>query len=245
MMTFAGPHNPDPFTNNSWQDFPYVDVPPKWPDTKRTKQLVAEYYNDVNQMDRQFKHFLDIMDRNFGGQKAITIFTSDHGGKHFSKWSSYESGLRVPFFLQHHGMEGMLDTGIRHRNELLSFVDILPTFVDMAGGFLPENAQKEASSDLKRLFDWAARGKCIDATVQCTSNDGIGWSRREYDYGRGLGAVNPKDPDMRKLDGKTFLGLLKSKATHVFCMHCICRVQHADVLAGVFCSACLHTLYVL
>ena len=135
-----GPHTPDSFNASSWVEDFNVSVPTKWPSTKRTRKLMAEYYNDVNKMDRQFKRFLDIMDRNFRDEKAITIFTSDHGGKYFSKWNCYESGLRVPFFLQHRGMEGTIDASIRHRSTLLSFVDILPTFVDMAGGFTLQHA---------------------------------------------------------------------------------------------------------
>ena len=84
-------------------------------------------------VDQQFSHFLDVTRTSFGPiSKAITIFTSDHGDGHFAKYSCYEDGLRVPFMLQHTGMD--LDTNMRSLESLLTLEDVLPTLIDFAGG---------------------------------------------------------------------------------------------------------------
>ena len=66
---------------------------------------------------------------------AFCLVCSDHGGRFFAKWSCYEAGLKVPFFVQHTGVH-LTPKRVDH---LSMFIDVLPTFVDLAGGQpLPE-----------------------------------------------------------------------------------------------------------
>jgi len=93
------------------------------------------YYNDIVKMDREFGHFLAALNKHphlFGN--AITIFTSDHGGATFGKYTAYEHGLRVPFFMQVHGYGLTADAAARRVDHLASFVDLVPTLIDVAGG---------------------------------------------------------------------------------------------------------------
>ena len=159
-----GPHLSDKFakigapgapaSSPGWvPSFPNASLPPKWPDNNHTRSEVTGYYNDINKLDRQFEYFLKVVrEKNFQGEKAVTIFTSDHGGKYFSKWGCYESGLRVPFFMQLHGMPSrMLDPHRRQVGSLLSFVDVLPTFLELAGGHGHKKNTFDGSSFLDTL----------------------------------------------------------------------------------------------
>ena len=129
--------------------FPGASLPKKWPDIPVTREAVAGMYNDINKLDRQFASFVQVLGRNFREDRSITIFTSDHGGKHFAKWSCYDAGLHIPFFVQPNGME--FDMHPRRVDSLLSFVDIVPTLIELAGGNIEDHAGLDGRSFLSLL----------------------------------------------------------------------------------------------
>lgn len=57
----------------------------------------------------------------------MVIFASDHG--RFGKWSVYDKGLNVPFIVR---WPGVVKAGTR-TNALISFADVLPTMLELAG----------------------------------------------------------------------------------------------------------------
>ena len=131
------PHRPDgtyPFYGDRYYTLHGATVPAKWPTTLSTIHKLAGMYNDINRLDREFAVFLKVIKMNFlSVPRSVTIFTSDHGGSHFAKWSCYDDGLRVPFYVQ---LKGMAELGhsIGRVDMLASFVDLLPTLVELAGG---------------------------------------------------------------------------------------------------------------
>lgn len=110
-------------------------LPTKWVDTKSTREKIVGYYADIAALDKEFEAFLAAIKKNKLDKKSITIFTSDHGYEYFGKWSCYERGLRIPFYLQKKGLSFKVKTV----NQLTSFVDVVPTFVDLAGGKIPND----------------------------------------------------------------------------------------------------------
>ena len=105
-------------------------LPPKWPEAKEARLTQAGYYTDVNLMDAEFGLFeLAVKDQPQFTNNSIVVFTSSHGNGFFAESSLYDAGLKVPFFLQHLG-GGFTSKRIK---QLTSFVDILPTFIDIAG----------------------------------------------------------------------------------------------------------------
>lgn len=64
----------------------------------------------------------------------MVIFTADQGPQWpFAKWSLYEDGIRVPMMVR---WPGKVREGSR-TDALVSQVDLLPTFVEIAGGTAP------------------------------------------------------------------------------------------------------------
>jgi uncharacterized sulfatase len=124
-----GPHSSDNLEPDS------VIIPPKWVDTKSTREKLAGYYSDISKLDNEFQYFLHTIHKNNSDTNSIVIFTSDHGYGYFGKWSCYEAGLHVPFFMQSDGFTFLEDD----IGALTSFVDIVPTFIELAGGSVPEN----------------------------------------------------------------------------------------------------------
>ncbi|MGD1890751.1 MAG: sulfatase [Cyclobacteriaceae bacterium] len=121
------PHGPHVVGNVSPQN---VFLPPRWVDTPETRQHLADYYGDVQLMDEEFGQLVNSLQENELYDNALVIFTSDHGYEYFSKWTTYNTGLKVPFYLK---MPAQLESTLPV-NALTSFVDITPTFVELAGG---------------------------------------------------------------------------------------------------------------
>ena len=108
-------------------------LPRKWPADPYMLDDQRGYFNDVQRLDREFEGWLDTIDHYFGNyERSVTIFLSDHGGKQWAKWSCYDAGLHVPFYLQLKGFGYSTPAGGRV-NELLTFADILPSLMDMVG----------------------------------------------------------------------------------------------------------------
>lgn len=112
-----------------------VSVPTHWLDTWESRDLLARYMNDVEAMDREFGNLIEVLKNQELYQDAVVLFTSDHGFEHFSKWTCYEAGLRVPCMIK---WRGVLEEGSEN-HAMASFVDFLPTFIEIAGGSVPQH----------------------------------------------------------------------------------------------------------
>ena len=151
-----GPHTRDKLTLEPWlvvttgRSDP--NYPPKWPWNAMSKWNA--FINDINKLDRQFEYWQNTLRQNFHrDDKWVKIFTSDHGSAEFGKWSCYDQGLRVPFYLQHNGFPELGQNGNGRRvDHLLNFVDILPTLIDL-GGATPNTSMYDGFSILPVLKD--------------------------------------------------------------------------------------------
>ena len=101
-----------------------------------------------------------------------TIFTSDHGFNYFAKWSCYKAGLRVPFYLQ---MDNKLAKQ-KQVDALTSFVDIVPTFREMAGG------QTEGSSGMLKTIMGEDAGAKLDGKSMVGLLNGKQENHHEFIY---------------------------------------------------------------
>ncbi len=124
-----GPHKKDAHSPDS------VNIPPKWLDTQSTRNTLAGYYADIAELDKEFSDFLNLLSAHKLQENAVTIFTSDHGHGFFAKWSCYEAGLQIPFYVQSNG----ITFKSKKINQLTSFIDVLPTFIELAGGKIPDS----------------------------------------------------------------------------------------------------------
>lgn len=121
------PHGPHTY---GIHDSTKVVIPHKWLDTPSTRKQLGGYYNDIKTMDEELKNYTSTIKKYKLDEHAVTIFTSDHGFEYFAKWSCYEAGLRVPFYLKANG----INFKTSKVEQLTSFVDITPTLIELAGG---------------------------------------------------------------------------------------------------------------
>ncbi|KKY21959.1 putative n-sulfoglucosamine sulfohydrolase [Diplodia seriata] len=97
---------------------------------EKVRQELAEYYRAIMRMDQGVGLILDALDA--AGQKddTLVLFLSDNGPPFInSKTTLFEAGVRLPFLLRAPGISA---PGSVNPN-LVSYVDILPTFLDWAG----------------------------------------------------------------------------------------------------------------
>lgn len=124
-----GPHVV--WEKNHTYDPAKLPLPPITVDTPITRMAMANYYQDITTTDQRLGEVLASVKRHGFAQNSLFLYTSDQGPEWpHSKWTVYDSGLRVPFVVR---WPGKVKPGVV-TDAMISFVDITPTFVDVAGG---------------------------------------------------------------------------------------------------------------
>jgi arylsulfatase A-like enzyme len=133
------------FVGTNWPHVPWPEkapgidaarlaLPPNHVDTAATREWRARYVAAVQTMDRELGMVLDAAQRKLG-DNTLFLHSSDHGAQWpFAKWTLYDAGLRTPLIVS---WPGKIARGQRTA-AMVSWLDILPTLIDAAGGTVPE-----------------------------------------------------------------------------------------------------------
>ena len=118
-----------------------VAVPPWLPDTPETREAIARTWDCVNFADRRVEELLRQLEEDGLLDSTWVIFMSDHGdgGYPRAKTYLYDSGLRAGLVIRPPGgraVEGMPQPG-SNDDRLVSFADLAPTILHLAGLELP------------------------------------------------------------------------------------------------------------
>ncbi len=118
-------------------------VPAYHPDTPEVRHDWAQYYDNITTMDGQFQKLLREMEDAGLADDTIVFFWGDHGsGMPRSKRWPYNSGLQVPLIVhipakfKHLMPQDYSPGGASDR--LVSFADLAPTLLSLAGVKPPE-----------------------------------------------------------------------------------------------------------
>ncbi len=87
----------------------------------------AGYYRSIDEDKKQLQRVVSLVDKT-QPENTLFIYSSDHGIT--GKFTVYDRGLKVPFVAR---WPGVIKPGTTN-NEMVSYVDILPTFIEIAGG---------------------------------------------------------------------------------------------------------------
>ncbi len=118
-----------------------VILPPYYPESDIVRRDVARAHSNNTIMDREVGEIIDQLKQDGLYDKTIIVFYSDHGGPlPRQKREIYDSGLHVPFIIRFPNNK-LAGTVI---DELISFVDIPPTLLSMAGIEPPDYMQGRA-----------------------------------------------------------------------------------------------------
>ena len=148
-------HNPD-----------NVILPPYHPDTPEIRHDWAQYYDKISELDKQIGNFLQNLKNEGLTDNTIIMYYSDHGGVLArSKRYLYETGTRVPLIIRFpekfsHTASGKPSS---QSKQLVSFVDLAPTMLSLAGIPVPEYMQGVAflgnQAKLKNEYVYMFRGR--------------------------------------------------------------------------------------
>ncbi len=116
-----------------------VEIPPYLVDTPETREQRARYYSEIEFMDNAVGDVFKLLKKTGMDENTLTIYASDHG-THWphEKWNLYDAGIKIPFVAR---WPGKIKPGTR-TDALASLVDVVPTFIEMAGGNVPEVVAK-------------------------------------------------------------------------------------------------------
>jgi len=129
------------------QDPARVELPPYHPDTPEFRNDWAYYYERITQMDAQMGAILAELEKDGLAEETIVIYYADHGGVLVrSKRFLFDSGTHVPMIVRfprkyRHLAPGKPGT---RTDRLVSFVDLAPSMLSLAGIKIPDYMQGQA-----------------------------------------------------------------------------------------------------
>ncbi len=125
-----------------------VPLPPYHPATPEMKHDWAQYYDKVEDMDTWVGEKLKELEEAGLLENTIVFYYGDHGGVLArSKRYVYETGTRVPFIIRIPDKYKYLFPAEKPNskvNRLISFVDLVPTLLSIAGIEIPDYLQGSA-----------------------------------------------------------------------------------------------------
>jgi arylsulfatase A-like enzyme len=122
-----------------------VPLPSYYPDDSVVRKDVARNYSNIEVLDKQIGQKIRRLKEAGLYENTIIFFYSDHGGPlPRGKRLHYDSGLKVPFIVRipdkYKKKYGLDPSWIKngHVENLISFVDLAPTMLSIAGYEIPE-----------------------------------------------------------------------------------------------------------
>ncbi len=119
----------------------HVEVPPYVPDTPEVRANIAHYLETLAVQDREIGRALDGLEQSGQAENTIVLYLSDHGrGLPRQKRWCYDAGIHLPLIIR---WPGRLKPG-SIQDEMVSWVDIAPTLLSIAGIPIPAHYQGHA-----------------------------------------------------------------------------------------------------
>jgi len=115
-----------------------VNLPSYYPENPVVREDMARFYDNIALMDSQAGRLLDELEADGLHKDTIVVFAGDNGdGLPRAKRWVYDGGIRVPLLVR---WPGRLEEG-SVCEEMISFVDLAPTMLSLAGVKVPEHMQ--------------------------------------------------------------------------------------------------------
>ncbi len=118
-----------------------IELPAYYPDTPEVRQGLAWHYDNIHAMDKWVGKLLQQLKQDGLEDDTIVFFYSDHGdGLPRAKRWVYDSGIQVPLIIRWPDGAGAGTVTDR----LVSFVDLAPTVLSLAGIQIPDYMEGQA-----------------------------------------------------------------------------------------------------
>ncbi|NIJ44828.1 N-sulfoglucosamine sulfohydrolase [Wenyingzhuangia heitensis] len=128
--TFGNKTEPYPGENQIVYDPNDVVVPDFLPDTKESREEIAQYYQSISRIDQGFGRLMTHLKEAGKMNNTIVFYISDNGMAFpGAKTTVYEPGIQLPCIIKDPTKKGNKG-GVN--NAKISWVDLTPTILDMA-----------------------------------------------------------------------------------------------------------------
>ncbi|OUW19261.1 MAG: sulfatase atsG [Opitutales bacterium TMED158] len=108
-----------------------ITLPKTFVDTPETRDAMSRYLAEATYFDGQVGQTLDLIDRYELAANTLFIATTEQGSSlPFAKWTLYDAGLHTGFIAR---WPDLIQAGSTC-DALIEYADVLPTFVEAAGG---------------------------------------------------------------------------------------------------------------
>lgn len=129
------PHSPWNKGDASRYPAEKIRLPPYFVDTPETRADMSRYLAEITYYDGQVGTVLDLLKKHRLEDNTLVIVTTEQGSSFpFGKWTCYDTGLGTAFIA---GWPGKIAPG-QVSDALIEYIDVLPTFIEAAGGQIPE-----------------------------------------------------------------------------------------------------------
>jgi len=154
-------------TKYSTHDPEKVIISSYHPDVPEVRANYTSYYEFVTKMDTHFGRLVDELKKSGMADNTIVIYCSDHGGPlPRGKRVLYDSGTHCPLILSIPEKFKYLWPAEKPGmtvDRLVAFIDMIPTWIDMAGGKAPANYQGKIflgpHAAPERQYNYSFRGR--------------------------------------------------------------------------------------
>jgi N-sulfoglucosamine sulfohydrolase len=141
-----------------------IILEPYYPDTPTVRQDIARHYDNIAHMDAEVGNILKNLQKDGLADSTIVIWTTDHGdGLPRAKRELYDSGLKVPMIIYWPEAYRPDDTIPGQADKrLISFVDLAPSILKLAGIAPPEHLQGRdflSPDSPERTYVYASRDR--------------------------------------------------------------------------------------
>ena len=116
-----------------------IELLPYTPETPEAREELGAYLENINLLDMKIGRLIDDLKAKGLYEKTIIVVMGDNGPPVFrGKGFVYERGIRMPLIVRvPKGFEAGFESGARI-DELVSALDMAPTFINLAGGKIPD-----------------------------------------------------------------------------------------------------------
>ncbi len=148
-------------------------LPPIYPDHPVAREDWGKYLDAATELDRKIGLIIAQLKKEGLWENTIVLFMSDHGEAHVrAKQFCYDDGLRIPLIIRwpdsYPVPKGFKKGEVS--NQLISAIDLLPTFYSLVGGKKPAMMQGQIflgdHQDQPRKFVFSARDRCDETTFR-------------------------------------------------------------------------------
>ena len=123
-----------------------INIPEGYVDTPEMRQLLVKYYAEINAFDAQVGNVLRILEENGMKDNTVVMLLSEQGNSMpFAKWTCYKNGLQSAMLVR---WPGHIQPG-SETDALVNYIDVVPTFMDIAGMEAPDTDGKSFYKVLK------------------------------------------------------------------------------------------------